>query len=130
MNNQIQANLPVFGAISWTPSEAQGTTPPAQSVAEQVEFVFTVSGSDADLPANALIYQMISGPPGAIFDQVKREFRWTPTEVQGLGNYTATFRVTDNNPDAVNSRELSATGSVSIAAQTGSNTVHSTGLTP
>ncbi len=140
------------GAITWTPTEAQGpgnypvtvrvvdngtpalghTTsfsvtvnevnvapqlvlPAAQNIAEQVELVFTISGTDADLPANALTYELVSGPPGATFNPATREFRWTPTEAQGPGNFTANFRVTDNNPDAVNSQQLSATGGVSIA---------------
>jgi len=52
---------------------------------------------------------------GAVFDPATRQFRWTPTEAQGPGTYTATFRVTDHNPDAVNDQQLSATGEVSIA---------------
>jgi hypothetical protein len=143
---------PASGAITWTPTEAQGpgehgvtvrvtdngtpalghTTsftvtvnevnvapqlvlPGAQNIAEQVELVFTINGTDADLPANALTYELVSGPAGASFNPATREFRWTPTEAQGPGDVTATFRVTDHNPDAVNEQELSAEGDVSLA---------------
>ncbi len=93
----------------------QFALPGAQSVNEQVELGFTVNATDADLPVNALTYEMLSAPPGATFNATTREFRWTPTEGQRPGDFTVTFRVTDNNPDAVNLQQLSATGSVSIA---------------
>ena len=51
------------------------TGPGAQSVNELVELVFTISATDADLPANALTYQMLSGPAGATFNPATREFR-------------------------------------------------------
>jgi hypothetical protein len=91
--------------------------PEARTADEQAELVFTLQGTDADLPANALTYEMVSGPPGATFDVATREFRWTPTEEQGPGSFTAAFRVTDNNPDAVNEKQLSANGVLSIAVQ-------------
>ena len=92
----------------------QLTVPGPQSINELVELVFTISATDADLPANALTYQMLSGPTGATFNPATREFRWTPTEAQGPGISNAIFRVTDNNPNAVNTQQLSATNSVSI----------------
>jgi hypothetical protein len=92
----------------------QLTVPGPQTVNELVELVFTISATDADLPANALTYQMLSGPTGATFNPATREFRWTPTEAQGPGISNATFRVTDNSPNAVNTQQLSATNSVAI----------------
>lgn len=92
----------------------QLTVPGPQSVNELVELVFTVNATDADLPANALTYQMLSGPSGATFNPATREFRWTPTEAQGPGVSNAVFRVTDNNPGAVNTQQLSATNTVAI----------------
>ena len=86
--------------------------PGSQSVEEQTELVFTVHGTDADLPANTLTFEMVSGPDGATFNPSTREFRWTPAESQGPGNFTAAFRVTDLSPDAVNERQMSATGQV------------------
>jgi len=88
--------------------------PEPRTVDEQTELVFTLSGTDADLPANTLTYEFVSGPPGATFDFGTRAFRWTPTEADGPGMFTATFRVTDSNPDAVNAKQLSSEGIVSI----------------
>jgi hypothetical protein len=89
--------------------------PATPSVNEQNELVLTINGTDADLPANALTYEMLSGPPGATFNPATREFRWTPTEAQGPGSFTATFRSTDQNPAAVNEKQLSATAALNIS---------------
>lgn len=65
-------------------------------IVEGTPLSFTVSGSDADLPANTLVYSMDSGAPaGATFDPTTRQFRWTPTEAQGPADYTITIRVSD-----------------------------------
>jgi hypothetical protein len=88
--------------------------PGARTVNEQTELVFIIDGTDADVPPNALTYELVSGPPGATFNAATRELRWTPTEGQGPGSFTATFRVTDSNPDAVNEKQLGATGAVSL----------------
>jgi hypothetical protein len=88
--------------------------PGARTVNEQTELVFIIDGTDADVPPNALTYELVSGPPGATFNAATRELRWTPTEAQGPGSFTATFRVTDSNPDAVNEKQLGATGAVSL----------------
>jgi len=53
-----------------------------ESIKELVESVFTITATDADMPANTLTYQMLSGPTGAPFHPAKREFRWAPTEAQ------------------------------------------------
>jgi len=45
---------------------------------------------------------------------VKPRQNGTATEAQGPGNFTATFRITDSRPNAVNQQQLSATGGVSI----------------
>ena len=76
--------------------------PGAQTVDERRELVLIINGTDADLPANGLTYEMLSAPAGATFNATTREFRWTPSEAQGPGNFTATFRVTDRNPGAIN----------------------------
>ncbi len=93
--------------------------PAPQTVGEQVQLAFTINATDADLPANTLTYEMLSGPAGATFNPTTREFRWTPTEAQGPGSFSASFRVTDNNPDAVNPQQLSATGDVTITVNEG-----------
>ena len=67
----------------------------AKSVNEESELRFTISGSDVDDPAQALVSSATGLPTGATFDTTTREFVWTPTEVQGPGSYAVTFRVTD-----------------------------------
>lgn len=66
-----------------------------KSVNEESEIRFTLHGSDADVPAQTLIYSATGLPTGATFDAVTREFVWTPTEAQGPGTFTVTFSVTD-----------------------------------
>lgn len=84
------------------------------TVAEQSELVLSINGTDADLPANVLTYALLSGPQGATFNPTTREFRWTPSEAQGPGNFTAQFPVTDQNPGAVNEQQLSVTNALNI----------------
>lgn len=97
--------------------------PGTSTLEEQTELVIVLPGADADLPANTLTYEMVSGPPGATFNPATREFRWTPSEAQGPGNFTAGFRVTDSNPEAINEKRLSANALVNI-------TVNEKNLTP
>jgi VCBS repeat-containing protein len=56
---------------------------------------FSISGSDADLPANTLTYNATNLPTGAVFDGETRQFTWTPTEEQGPGSFDVTFAVSD-----------------------------------
>ena len=67
----------------------------AKSINEQTELRFTISATDADLPAQPLTYSATGLPTGATFDAITREFAWTPTEAQGPGTFTVTFSVTD-----------------------------------
>ena len=55
---------------------------------------FTVSATDADIPAQTLTFSMDPGAPqGATFDPATRTFSWTPSVA---GTFVATIRVTDN----------------------------------
>jgi len=51
--------------------------------------------ADADLPVNALTYELLDPPPGASIDAAGT-ISWTPTEAQGPGPFTLTTKVTDN----------------------------------
>ncbi|MDH5641357.1 MAG: putative Ig domain-containing protein, partial [Nitrospira sp.] len=66
-----------------------------QTVNEETELRFTISGSDVDDPAQVLTYSATGLPLGATFDAITREFVWTPSELQGPGSYAVTFSVTD-----------------------------------
>jgi hypothetical protein len=68
-----------------------------RTVVEGTLLSFTLSATDADLPAQTLSYSMDAGAPtGATFNAVTRTFNWTPAEDQGPGTNAVTFRVTDN----------------------------------
>ena len=67
----------------------------AKSVNEGVLLTFTVSGTDADFPAQVLSYSATGVPTGATFTAATRTFSWTPTEAQGPGTYDVAFSVSD-----------------------------------
>jgi len=66
-----------------------------KSVDELTPLVFTVSAHDADLPNDALTFSLVSPPAGAEIDSQTGQFRWTPTESQGPGQFDLGVRVTD-----------------------------------
>jgi hypothetical protein len=68
-----------------------------KTVDEEVLLSFTLSATDPDIPANTLTYSIASGSQsGMSLDSTTGEFSWTPTEAQGPGDYSVTFRVTDD----------------------------------
>jgi hypothetical protein len=77
-----------------------------KAVNEGNALLFTLSATDSDVPAQTLTYSMDPGAPsGANFNPATRTFTWTPTESQGPGSSTVTFRVTDNGSPALNDFE-------------------------
>jgi hypothetical protein len=68
----------------------------------------TNTATDADLPANSLSYLLAVAPAGATIDS-SGVIQWDPPAVQAATSFTFTTVVTDNNPAAVNSKELSTT---------------------
>ncbi|MCU0858161.1 MAG: putative Ig domain-containing protein, partial [Pontiellaceae bacterium] len=77
-----------------------------KNVNEGVALSFTAAATDSDIPTNTLVYSLVGAPAGASINTNSGVFNWTPTEAQGASNYTFTVRVTDNNPAAVNSQNL------------------------
>jgi hypothetical protein len=67
----------------------------AKAVAEGNPLAFSVSASDIDLPANALVYSATNLPTGAVFDATSRTFRWTPNESHGSTSFDVIFTVSD-----------------------------------
>ncbi|NND74213.1 MAG: tandem-95 repeat protein, partial [Ilumatobacter sp.] len=72
-----------------------------RSVDELVALAFTVSATDADLPADGLTYTASGLPAGATLDPSTGAFSWTPTEAQGPASYLVTFEVTDDGTGAL-----------------------------
>jgi hypothetical protein len=77
------------------------TLPAVGTVEEQTALILTANATDADLPANTLTYELVSGPEGATFNPATRELRWTPTEEQGPGTHNFSLRVTDSGTPAL-----------------------------
>ena len=67
-----------------------------QTVDEGELLSFTIAGTDADVPAQPLLYELVNGPPGAQIDAVTGEFTWTPTEEEGPGIGEFTVQVSDS----------------------------------
>ena len=91
--------LSVTNSFTVTVSEVN-TAPvlPAQtdrSLDELTLLTVTNTATDADLPANALSYELLVPPAGAVID-AEGVISWTPTEAQGGTTNTITTVVTDN----------------------------------
>jgi VCBS repeat-containing protein len=68
-----------------------------QTIDELKTFSLTASGSDKDLPANNLTYSLEpNAPDGMTIDPKSGQISWTPTEIQGAGDYSVTVRLTDS----------------------------------
>jgi nitrous oxidase accessory protein NosD len=66
-----------------------------KTVNELETLTFTVSATDPDLPANTLTFQLDPGSPDGASITDQGVFTWTPTELQGPGDYPITIRVRD-----------------------------------
>ncbi|HXJ59716.1 MAG TPA: choice-of-anchor J domain-containing protein, partial [Verrucomicrobiae bacterium] len=85
-------------------------------------FTLDLCPKDPDIPANALACALLSGPPGMTINSDACRLNWTPT-LEQLGSHTVTVMITDQNPDAINDKQLSATNTFTITVAT--NTIYS-----
>jgi hypothetical protein len=85
--------------------------PSDQVLTEETSLAVSASATDPDIPANPLTFSLLSPPEGMTIDPASGAIAWTPTEAQGSNTYTITVVVTDDNPAAINERQLSATNS-------------------
>ncbi len=65
----------------------------AATVGQQLSF--TVSATDADVPAQTLTYSLASGAPTGAAINASGVFTWTPTQAQLPGPHTITVQVSD-----------------------------------
>ncbi|HEX7861057.1 MAG TPA: lamin tail domain-containing protein [Verrucomicrobiae bacterium] len=79
------------------------------SVNEGSELIVNAAATDADFPAQAIVYTLESGAPVGVQIDNRGEVTWTPTEAQGPGVYTIIVRATDGGTPA-----LSATRSFQV----------------
>ncbi|MBN8246441.1 MAG: hypothetical protein J0L84_03245 [Verrucomicrobia bacterium] len=94
---RISSNLPWIQGITGVPpvNTAPNLIPVADRNAELlVPVSLQLSGSDSDVPANALTHSLVSGPAGMTVS-AGGHLVWTPAEGQG-GVHAVTVRVTDN----------------------------------
>ena len=70
------------------------------AISELALLTVTNTASDADLPANNLVYSLVS-PPGGAHISSSGLITWTPDESQGPGVYTLTTVVTDDGSPAM-----------------------------
>ena len=63
-------------------------------VDEMVLMTFTAVATDSD-PGDIITYSLVGAPAGAAIDPSTGVFTWTPSEAQGLGDYTFTVKVCD-----------------------------------
>jgi len=89
------------------------TLPSSQAINELVLYSSSATATDADSPANPLVFALVSGPSGLNVSSAGA-ITWTPTEAQGPGVYPVQIRVTDTNPPAVNATSLSVTSSFTL----------------
>src|SRR6185436_14189366 len=76
------------------------TVPNDATINELVAFGDNATATDADLPANTLIFALASGPSGLTVSP-SGVIAWTPTEAQGPGTYPVQVKVTDNGTPAL-----------------------------
>ena len=77
-----------------------------RSIDELTELTFTAIATDADLPANNLIFSLdVGAPTGASIDSNTGVFTWTPTEAQEPGTFNVTVRVTDDGTSPLDDSE-------------------------
>jgi predicted extracellular nuclease len=67
----------------------------AATIPELVEFSFTATATDVDLPVQVLTFSLVGAPEGAAITSAG-VFTWTPSEEQGPGVYTFTVMVCDD----------------------------------
>lgn len=76
------------------------TMPNDATINELTLYTNNATATDADLPANALTFTLVSGPTGLTVSQTG-VIAWTPTEAQGPGTYPVQVRVSDNGTPAL-----------------------------
>jgi hypothetical protein len=77
-----------------------------KTVIQGGSLTFTASATDANLPAQTLVYSLDAGAPsGAVIHSSTGGFTWAPSDTQGAGAYSVTVRVTDSGSPALSISE-------------------------
>ncbi len=89
------------------------TLPPNTNITELLPWTAQATATDSDWPSNQLTFSLASGPAGLTVSPAG-VINWTPTELQGPGDYIVAINVTDTNPWAVNQQSFTVTGTLII----------------
>ncbi len=99
---------------------------PNQMVTEHELLALTVTATDADLPANSLLFSLGAGAPtGLLIDANSGVLTWTPTEAQGPSTNVVSVIVTDNGVPSLSATQtftvlvLETNGAPMLAAPAG-----------
>ena len=99
----LESNLP----------PAFSSFPGTQTIYATTTLTTNISATDPDIPANTLTFAIVSAPTGVSINPNTGVLTWTPTSGQ-VGTSTIYVSVTDYNPWAVNSQQLSITNSFQV----------------
>lgn len=88
---------------------------PDQSIDELTALNLSVTATDADLPANPLVFTLVDGPVGLIVES-SGEVKWTPSESQGPSIHEVNVSVSDGVAD-VNQQFTIVVNEVNTAPQ-------------
>lgn len=85
-------------AVTFTTGNSAPTVDPLASVTvdEGGTVAFTVSATDADIPADAITYGLANAPAGMTIDPNTGAVNWQTGEADGPRTYSITVRATDN----------------------------------
>jgi hypothetical protein len=104
-------------SVAGTPNTAPTIqSPPNQTIAAGSTLTVANLASDADVPANVLMFSLVSAPAGVTINATSGVLTWTPTSAQ-VGAAQIKVRVTDNGVPP-----LSATNSFSVTVTGGGST--------
>jgi hypothetical protein len=87
-----------------------------RTIAGLTPLIVVNTGTDTDIPTNALSYSLVSGPTNAVISS-NGVISWTPEIAQVPSTNLFTTMVTDFNPSAVNAQHLSATNSFTVIVE-------------
>jgi hypothetical protein len=98
---------------------------PNRTIRGLASLIVTNTASDSDIPTNNLTYALTAGPANAVID-TNGVISWTPAIAQVPGTNIFTTVVTDFNPWAVNSQQMSATNTFVVVV----NAIHNGPVLP
>jgi hypothetical protein len=91
--------------------------PPQQAIDELQPLAISAAATDADLPANGLVFSLGAAPAGVTINPASGAIAWTPTEAQGPSTNVITVLVTDSNPLAANAKSLTVSNTVTVVVR-------------